>query len=106
MKRDRSSRMVDTAIARPDGAAGEAERPGMTVHATAEHSAPIARDVLLALYRQMVQIRKTEEQLVRAHQAGLVHGACHTYIGEEAVATGACAHLRADDPIFSTHRGH
>ena len=61
---------------------------------------------LLALYRQMINIRYTEEQLARSHQMGLVHGACHTYVGEEAIATGVCAHLRADDAVFSTHRGH
>ena len=60
----------------------------------------------IALYRQMLLIRRCEEQLARAHQAGLIHGACHTYVGEEAVATGVCANLRADDAIFSTHRGH
>jgi 2-oxoisovalerate dehydrogenase E1 component len=61
---------------------------------------------LLALYRQMVEIRQTEEQLAKSHQMGSIPGACHTYIGEEAVATGVCAHLRPDDVIFSTHRGH
>jgi 2-oxoisovalerate dehydrogenase E1 component len=61
---------------------------------------------LLALYRQLLIIRNTEEQLARSHQMGLVHGACHTYVGEEAIATGVCAHLRADDAVFSTHRGH
>lgn len=61
---------------------------------------------LLSLYRQMLQIRRTEEQLARAHQSGSIPGALHTYIGEEAVATGVCAHLRIDDVIFSTHRGH
>lgn len=66
----------------------------------------LTKDQLLALYRQMVTIRMTEEQLARAHQAGLVHGACHTYVGEEAVATGICAHLRPDDTVLSTHRGH
>jgi 2-oxoisovalerate dehydrogenase E1 component len=60
----------------------------------------------LNLYRQMLIIRHTEEQLARAHQQGLVHGACHTYVGEEAIAVGVCAHLRADDTVFSTHRGH
>jgi 2-oxoisovalerate dehydrogenase E1 component len=54
----------------------------------------------------MVVIRRTEETLARAHQQGLVHGACHTYVGEEAIAAGVCAHLRPDDAIFSTHRGH
>ena len=63
-------------------------------------------DLLRQLYRTMLVIRLTEETLARAHQQGLVHGACHTYVGEEAVATGVCANLRPDDAIFSTHRGH
>ena len=58
------------------------------------------------LYRQMLIVRRTEEQLARAHAQGLVHGACHTYVGEEAIAVGVCANLRADDSVFSTHRGH
>ncbi len=58
------------------------------------------------LYRTMQLIRTTEEQLARLHARGLVHGACHTYVGEEAIATGVCARLRVDDAIFSTHRGH
>ena len=61
---------------------------------------------LLALYREMLIIRYTEEQLARSHQMGLIHGACHTYVGEEAIATGVCMHLRPDDAVFSTHRGH
>lgn len=60
----------------------------------------------LALYRTMQIIRQTEEELARCHQRGLIHGACHTYVGQEAVATGVCAHLSQQDPIFSTHRGH
>ena len=58
------------------------------------------------LYRTMQLIRTTEEQLARCHARGLVHGACHTYVGQEAIATGVCAHLTPRDAIFSTHRGH
>lgn len=64
------------------------------------------KDHLLALYEMMLRIRRTEEQLARSHAAGLIPGACHTYVGEEAIATGVCAHLRDDDAVFSTHRGH
>jgi 2-oxoisovalerate dehydrogenase E1 component len=65
-----------------------------------------ASDRLLSLYRVMLTIRRSEEQLAKMYAAGLVHGACHTYVGEEAVATGVCAHLRPGDMVFSTHRGH
>ena len=58
------------------------------------------------LYRTMQIIRLTEEELAKCHQRGLIHGACHTYVGQEAIATGVCAHLTDADPIFSTHRGH
>jgi 2-oxoisovalerate dehydrogenase E1 component len=73
---------------------------------TIERTVDVDRERALALFRQMVVIRRTEEQLARAHAAGLVHGACHTYVGEEAVATGVCAHLRQADSVLSTHRGH
>jgi len=61
---------------------------------------------LLAFYRGMQMIRICEERLAKSHQRGLIHGACHTYVGQEAIAVGVCAHLRQDDVVFSTHRGH
>lgn len=66
----------------------------------------LTRDQALDLYRTMLVIRRTEERLAKSHQRGLVHGACHTYVGEEAIATGVCANLTPEDAIFSTHRGH
>jgi 2-oxoisovalerate dehydrogenase E1 component len=66
----------------------------------------MSSETLARLYRQMQLIRQCEEQLARSHQRGLVHGACHTYVGEEAIAVGVCAHLRPADAVFSTHRGH
>ena len=76
-----------------------------TLHSP-ERSTDLSDDQLFALYRSMVLIRCCEEQLARAHQRGLIHGACHTYVGQEAIAAGVCAHLRGDDVVFSTHRGH
>ncbi len=69
------------------------------------HVAAIKSD-LVRLYRQMLLIRLCEERLARSHQRGLIHGACHTYVGQEAIATGVCAELGKDDMVFSTHRGH
>lgn len=61
---------------------------------------------MLNLFRGMTVIRRCEELLAKAHQRGLIHGACHTYVGQEAIAAGVCAHLNRDDVVFSTHRGH
>jgi 2-oxoisovalerate dehydrogenase E1 component len=77
-----------------------------TTMAGADQCADICQEELLSLLRTMVLIRRCEEQLARAHQRGLVHGACHTYVGQEAIAAGVCGHLRGDDVVFSTHRGH
>jgi len=66
---------------------------------------PTATD-LLSVFRKMLMIRLTEEELARCHQRGLVHGACHTYVGQEAIASAVCAHLTPQDTVFSTHRGH
>jgi len=74
--------------------------------ATVTESSTISKDLLLTLYREMLNIRRTEEQLARSYQGGNIPGACHTYIGQEAVAVGVCAHLTHNDVVFSTHRGH
>jgi 2-oxoisovalerate dehydrogenase E1 component len=66
----------------------------------------LSKQTLLDLFHDMQVIRQCEEQLARSHQRGLVHGACHTYVGEEAIAVGVCAHLGQRDVVFSTHRGH
>src|ERR1700755_1799666 len=70
---------------------------------------PVVRayeEARVEFYHKMQLIRQCEEQLARAHQRGLIHGACHTYVGQEAVAVGVCSHLRQEDVVFSTHRGH
>jgi 2-oxoisovalerate dehydrogenase E1 component len=66
----------------------------------------LSKQTLLDLFHDMQVIRQCEEQLAKSHQRGLVHGACHTYVGEEAIAVGVCAHLGQRDVVFSTHRGH
>jgi TPP-dependent pyruvate/acetoin dehydrogenase alpha subunit len=60
----------------------------------------------IALYRTMVTIRLFEEKVGALFTVARIHGGVHLYLGQEAVATGACAALRPDDYITSTHRGH
>lgn len=66
----------------------------------------LSKEQMLGLLRTMLLIRYCEEQLVKGYARGDIPGGMHTYIGEEAVATGVCAHLRVEDAVFSTHRGH
>lgn len=62
--------------------------------------------IKLDLLRTMLRIRKAELQLAIMYKNGKVPCAAHLYEGEEAIAAGICAHLRLDDCITSTHRGH
>jgi TPP-dependent pyruvate/acetoin dehydrogenase alpha subunit len=66
----------------------------------------IEREKLVGMYRLMVRIRTFEERVLKEVSAGVIPGAAHLYAGQEAVAVGACAALRSDDFITSTHRGH
>ena len=63
-------------------------------------------DVLLSLYRMMMRIRVFEEKVQELHKLGRLPGFVHVYVGEEAVAVGACSVLSDSDHITSTHRGH
>jgi pyruvate dehydrogenase E1 component alpha subunit len=66
----------------------------------------LKKDFALHLMRKMLEIRFFEEKIVDQYARGTVPGLAHLYIGEEAVAVGACANLKEDDMITSTHRGH
>ena len=61
---------------------------------------------LLQMYRNMLRIRRFEERLAEESARGNIPGLLHLYVGEEAVAVGACSALRKEDYITSTHRGH
>jgi pyruvate dehydrogenase E1 component alpha subunit len=58
------------------------------------------------LIEKMMEIRFFEEKIVDQYARGNVPGLAHLYIGQEAVAVGACACLEKTDLITSTHRGH
>jgi pyruvate dehydrogenase E1 component alpha subunit len=60
----------------------------------------------LELYERMLQLREFELKVQELYRDGKLPGFVHLYIGEEAVATGVCAHLQPNDLVYSTHRGH
>ncbi len=66
----------------------------------------ISPDTLKQLYTTMVTIRAFEERSGREITARGLSGTLHLSVGQEAVPTGICAHLTAEDYLASTHRGH
>ncbi|HET6443887.1 MAG TPA: thiamine pyrophosphate-dependent dehydrogenase E1 component subunit alpha [candidate division Zixibacteria bacterium] len=66
----------------------------------------IPKEKLAFMYDRMMKIRLFEERVKVLFAAGELPGFVHLYLGQEAVAAGACAPLHDDDYITSTHRGH
>ena len=64
------------------------------------------RDIYMLMLRRMMLIREFEENVKQLARGGELVGMAHCYIGEEAVAVGACAALRDDDYITGNHRSH
>ncbi len=58
------------------------------------------------MLQRMILIRCLEKRIKSLYRAGELTGAVHLCIGQEAVAVAACAALRPDDYVTSTHRGH
>lgn len=59
-----------------------------------------------ALLETMLLIREFEQRVAKLFEANEIPGFVHLYVGQEAVAAGACGALEDDDYITSTHRGH
>jgi pyruvate dehydrogenase E1 component alpha subunit len=60
----------------------------------------------LRLLTQMLRIRRLEEKAAELYTQAKIRGFLHLYIGEEAVAVGVMAALRADDAVLGTYREH
>src|SRR6478609_5573675 len=66
----------------------------------------LSNEVLIDLYRRMVEIRLFEEACSRSFRQGKIGGYLHTYIGEEAIATGLLHGKRPGDKIITAYRDH
>jgi pyruvate dehydrogenase E1 component alpha subunit len=79
-------------------------------HGQAAGAVAATRDVeparQIELLKTMQRIRRFEERAEELYLGGELPGFIHLSIGQEACAAGACAALRTDDYITSTHRGH
>ncbi len=62
---------------------------------------------MMALYEQMLLIRRFEEKAGQLYGLGLIGGFCHLYIGQEAVAIGLQSALDNDrDSVITGYRDH
>ncbi len=85
-----------------------ATRETQKAAADVSRTAPAGEDpaAMRHLLREMLLIRRFEERAGEQYALGKIGGFCHLYIGQEAVAVGAMAALRADDYVMSSYREH
>ena len=61
---------------------------------------------LVAMYKDMLLIRRFEEKAGQLYGMGLIGGFCHLYIGQEAVVVGLEANTEEGDKRVTTYRDH
>jgi TPP-dependent pyruvate/acetoin dehydrogenase alpha subunit len=64
------------------------------------------KEMLLKMLEDMERVRKFETKIIECIDKGIVAGAVHTCIGQEAVCVGSCSALELTDYITGTHRSH
>jgi pyruvate dehydrogenase E1 component alpha subunit len=60
----------------------------------------------IAFLREMLRIRRFEEQALRNYNQGMMGGFLHLYSGEESVAVGAASLMTGKDEIITSYRDH
>ena len=64
------------------------------------------KDILQALYHDMILIRRFEEKAGQLYGMGEIGGFCHLYIGQEAVVVGLQSVAEEGDSIVTSYRDH
>lgn len=59
-----------------------------------------------SIIEKMLLIRRVEEEIIARYGKQQMRSPVHLSIGQEAIAVGACHHLKTSDAVFSTHRSH
>jgi pyruvate dehydrogenase E1 component alpha subunit len=60
----------------------------------------------IALFHEMVLIRRVEELAMQLYQEGKIGGFLHLYIGQEAVGSGVLAARKPQDRVLTAYRDH
>ncbi|MEM7744399.1 MAG: thiamine pyrophosphate-dependent dehydrogenase E1 component subunit alpha [Pseudomonadota bacterium] len=67
---------------------------------------PLEGAAAAQVFREMVRIRRVEERIGARYAEQEMRCPTHLCIGHEAPPAAVCAHLRAQDLVFSNHRSH
>ncbi len=87
-------------------AAKKAPSAKTTASKAAAAPSGLPKEKLLAMFREMLLIRRFEEKAGQLYGMGLIGGFCHLYIGQEAVVTGIQSAAKAGDAVITTYRDH
>ena len=66
----------------------------------------LSSDMLHAMYRDMLLIRRFEERAAQLYGMQLIGGFCHLYIGQEAIVVGMQQVMQPQDTVITAYRDH
>jgi pyruvate dehydrogenase E1 component alpha subunit len=75
-------------------------------HAAAPINAKLTKDEKIGILREMLRIRRFEQEALREYQKGKMGGFLHLYIGQESVAVGTCSLMGDNDHVITAYRDH
>lgn len=64
------------------------------------------KELKIILLKKMLLLRNFDVQVSKLFHNGKIKGSVHTYIGQEAIASGVSVNLKDEDFIITTHRCH
>ena len=66
----------------------------------------LSPEAKVGLLREMLRVRRFEQQALKKYNGGKMGGFLHLYIGQESVAVGACSLMGDDDHVITAYRDH
>lgn len=66
----------------------------------------LSPEAKVGLLREMLRVRRFEQQALKQYNGGKMGGFLHLYIGQESVAVGACSLMGDDDHVITAYRDH
>lgn len=87
--------------------ASSTQKPQSENYADDPINKSLSKDEKISLLRDMVRIRRFEQEALRQYQqANAIGGFLHVYIGQESVAVGTISLLGDDDHVITAYRDH